>query len=106
MWQVVTGGRLEVTALGDEVNECARIQQSARDGAVLASKTLLERLEDADASELGIDPDRAAYRTVGELEHATDKAIRDAGGIAVTSVGAGSPRAAAPSGLEVDVEPR
>ena len=30
--QVVTGGRLEVTALGDEVNECARIQQSARDG--------------------------------------------------------------------------
>ena len=31
--QVVTGGRLEVTALGDEVNECARIQQSARDGA-------------------------------------------------------------------------
>ena len=43
--QVITGGRLEVTALGDEVNECARIQQSARDGALLASKPLVERLD-------------------------------------------------------------
>jgi class 3 adenylate cyclase len=29
MGQLVTGGRLEVTALGDEVNECARILQSS-----------------------------------------------------------------------------
>ena len=50
MGQVVTGGRLEVTALGDEVNECARIQQSARDGAVLASKAVIERLVDGDAT--------------------------------------------------------
>ena len=28
--QLTTSGRLEVTALGDEVNECARIEQSAR----------------------------------------------------------------------------
>ena len=34
-----------MTALGDEVNECARIQQSARDGALLASKPLVERLD-------------------------------------------------------------
>jgi class 3 adenylate cyclase len=41
MGQLVTGGRLEVTALGDAVNECARIQQSAREGEVLASKNLI-----------------------------------------------------------------
>jgi len=50
--QVITGGRLEVTALGDEVNECARIQQSARDGALLASKPLVERLDRAVRAEL------------------------------------------------------
>jgi len=84
--QVVTGGRLEVTALGDEVNEAARIQQSARDGALLASKSLLERLEPGDAAALGLDPDRIRYRTLGELEGATDKARRDAGSVPVTEL--------------------
>ncbi|MBW3609161.1 MAG: hypothetical protein KY463_12555, partial [Actinobacteria bacterium] len=46
MGQLVTGGRLEVTALGDRVNEAARIQASARDGEVLASKSLIEHLAD------------------------------------------------------------
>jgi class 3 adenylate cyclase len=92
MGQVVTGGRLEVTALGDEVNECARIQQSARDGAGFASKTILEQLSREDAEALGIDPDRTTYRTVAELPGATGKSIRDAGGIAVADLpGAGSP---------------
>ena len=86
MGQVVTGGRLEVTALGDEVNECARIQESARDGAVLASKALVERLDPEHAREIGIDPDTVAYCTVGELPGATDKAVRDAGSIPVTEV--------------------
>jgi class 3 adenylate cyclase len=86
MGQVVTGGRLEVTALGDEVNECARIQETARDGAVLASKALIERLEPDDADRLGIDPETVAYCTIAELEGATDKAIRDAGAIPVTEV--------------------
>jgi len=45
MGQVVTRGRLEVTALGDEVNECARIQRAASGGAILASKGVLERLD-------------------------------------------------------------
>ena len=84
MGQLVTGGRLEVTALGDRVNEAARIQESARDGEVLASKSLLEHLSDDDAAALGIDPDSVIYRTVAELESATDKALRDAGGIPVT----------------------
>lgn len=86
MGQLVTGGRLEVTALGDEVNECARIQQSARDGQVLVSKTLLEHLTDADADALGIDPDGVLYRTLLELPGATDKAKRDAGSIPVTTL--------------------
>jgi class 3 adenylate cyclase len=45
MGQVVTGGRLGVTALGDEVNECARMKQTATGGALLASKALIERLD-------------------------------------------------------------
>ena len=84
--QVVTGGRLEVTALGDEVNEAARIQQSARDGALLASKSLLERLEPDDAAALDLDPDRIRYRTLAELEGATDKARRDAGNVAIAEI--------------------
>jgi class 3 adenylate cyclase len=86
MGQVVTGGRLEVTALGDEVNECARIQESARDGTVFASKPLIERLDPEHANTIGIDPDTVAYQTVSELPDATEKAVRDAGSIPVTEV--------------------
>ena len=43
--QVATSGRLEVTALGDQMNECARIEAAATGGAILASKDLIERLE-------------------------------------------------------------
>jgi class 3 adenylate cyclase len=84
MGQLVTGGRLEVTALGDRVNEAARIQESARDGEVLASKSLIEHLTDEDAGALGVDPDGVIYRTITELDGVSDKAIRDAGGIPVT----------------------
>ncbi|MGI8597608.1 MAG: hypothetical protein ACR2LY_10080 [Thermoleophilaceae bacterium] len=86
--QVVTGGRLEVTALGDEMNECARIEQSSSDGEVLASKGLVERLSSSDADALGLDGERLRYRTVAELPGAGEKAIRDAGGVAVAEVGA------------------
>ncbi len=84
MGQLVTGGRLEVTALGDEVNECARVQESARDGCVLATKVLVEHLTDADADDLGIDADGVLYRPISWLPGATDKAKRDAGGLPVT----------------------
>jgi class 3 adenylate cyclase len=90
--QIVTGGRLEVTALGDEVNECARIQQSARDGALLASKPLVERLDPEVAEAFGLDPLTITYRTVGELPGVTPKAVRDAGGIPVVAVGPQSTR--------------
>jgi class 3 adenylate cyclase len=88
MGQVVTGGRIEVTALGDEVNEGARVQQSAKEGQVLATKDLIERLTPEDAEALGMDPDRLVYTTLSELPEATEKARRDAGGIAVVDVGA------------------
>lgn len=86
MGQLVTGGRLEPTALGDEVNQCARIQQSARGGQILVSKSLLEQLTDADAQAVAVDPDRLLYTTVAELQGATDKAVRDAGGVPVAAV--------------------
>lgn len=86
MGQLVTGGRLEVTALGDEVNECARIQQAATEGEALASKLLIEQLTEDDASILQIDPDSTRYRMVSELPGVTSKGVRDAGGIPVAPV--------------------
>ena len=84
MGQLVTDGRLEVTALGDRVNECARIQQSASDGQALASKSLIEHLTDSDAAAIGIDPHGVLYRAVEQLPGADDKAKRDAGNVPVT----------------------
>jgi len=86
MGQLNTGGRLEVTALGDAVNECARIQESARDGEILLSKALVENLDPEAASALGLDPDAVSYVSISQLAHASEKAIRDAGGIAVASL--------------------
>jgi class 3 adenylate cyclase len=86
MGQLVTGGRLEVTALGDTVNEAARIQESARDGQVLASKSLLEHLSGEDAAALDIDPDAVIYKTIEELPTANSKAKRDAGTVPVTAL--------------------
>jgi class 3 adenylate cyclase len=84
MGQLVTGGRLEVTALGDRVNETARIQESARDGQALASKSLIEHLSDEDAAAAGIDHDKIVYTMVSEVAGATDKAVRDAGHLPVS----------------------
>jgi class 3 adenylate cyclase len=84
--QVATGGRLEVTALGDEMNEAARIESAARGGTALASKLLLERLDPSAADDLGIDLDDMTYTTVGALDGSSDKAVRDAGSISVTII--------------------
>ncbi len=83
--QVSTGGRLEVTALGDEMNEAARIESVAPAGVVLSSKPLVERLSTEDAAALGVEPDALAYRTVAELVEG-GKAARDAGSIAVAEL--------------------
>ncbi len=83
--QVSAAGRLEVTALGDEMNEAARIESVASAGVILGSKPLIERLDDEDAAALGIDPDGLAYRPLSELG-ASEKALRDAGAIAVAEL--------------------
>ena len=84
--QVATGGRLEVTALGDEVNEAARIEGAASGGALLGSKAVIERLEPDDAQALALEPDSLSYRTVADLAGAGEKAARDAGSIAVAEL--------------------
>lgn len=80
---IITSGRSEVTALGDEVNEAARIEACAAGGRALASKSLLERLDPDDAAALDIDPNHLSYTQLAELETATEKARRDAPAIAV-----------------------
>jgi class 3 adenylate cyclase len=87
MGQVVTGGRLEVTALGDEVNEAARIQHVARGGAVLASKALVEHLDEEDAGRLGVDPSGLRYDLLAEMPGANPKDVRDAGRIPLAELG-------------------
>ena len=65
---ISTAGRSEVTALGDEVNEAARIEACASGGRALASKDLMERLDPEDAAALDLDPDRVTYTPLGELD--------------------------------------
>jgi class 3 adenylate cyclase len=83
---ISTAGRSEVTALGDEVNEGARIEACASGGRALASKDLVERLGPEDAAALDLDPTRVSYVPLGELATATEKARRDAPTIPVCEV--------------------
>ncbi len=80
---ISTVGRTEVTALGDDVNDAARIEPCAARGQILASKQLVERLTPALADELAVDLDGGAYTQLGDLTTATEKARRDAPSIAV-----------------------
>ena len=84
--RITTVGRSEVTALGDEVNEAARIEACATGGRTIASKLLVERLNPADAQALEIDPDHASYTPLADLATTTDKARRNAPAIAVCDV--------------------
>jgi class 3 adenylate cyclase len=77
---------LEVTALGDEVTECARIEHVATGGQTLASKAVVERLDPDHAAELWLSPKRLHYRVLAELVHEDPKAVRDAGSIAVVDL--------------------
>ena len=86
MGRILTGGRSEVNALGDEVNEAARIEACATGGKALASKSLIERLNRTDADTLRLDTTHTTYTPLSELPTATDKARRDAPSIAVCEV--------------------
>ena len=81
--RITTSARTEVTALGDQVNEGARIEACATGGRTLASKDLVERLDAADAAVLGLDLDDITYTQLADLATASDKARRDAPAIAV-----------------------
>jgi class 3 adenylate cyclase len=83
MGRILTEGRSEVTAIGDEMNEAARIEACATGGRMFASKTLIERLNQADANALGLDTSHTTYTPLTDLSTATDKARRDAPSIAV-----------------------
>jgi class 3 adenylate cyclase len=84
--RLMTSGRAEVTALGDEVNEGARLEACATNGLALASKALIDRLDAGDAAALDIDPAKLSYTMLAELPTATEKARRDAPAIAVCEV--------------------
>lgn len=80
---ISTAARAEVTALGEEVNEAARIETCATGGRILASRPLVERLSPGDAEALGIDAGHVTYTLLADLDSATDKARRDAPAVAV-----------------------
>jgi class 3 adenylate cyclase len=84
--RLLTTGRTEITALGDEVNEAARIEACATEGRTLASKQLLERLDETDAEALALAVDHLQYTPLSELPHVPDKARRDAPTIAVANL--------------------
>lgn len=67
------------------MNEAARIEAVASDGAILASKAIVERLDAKEAAELEIDGDAIPYKSLSELG-AEGKALRDAGAISVAEL--------------------
>ena len=77
--QIATSGRTEVTALGDQVNETARIEACASGGRALASKDLIERLDRGDAAALDVDPDQVTYTALADLSTATESPPRCSG---------------------------
>lgn len=84
--RLLTSGRTEVTALGDEINEGARIEACATGGRILASKGLIERLEPDDARALRLDPIHMDYAPLAGLPHVPDKARRDAPALSVAEL--------------------
>jgi class 3 adenylate cyclase len=83
---ISTGGRNEVTALGDEVNEGARIEACAGGGRTLASKALVERLDTTMQWPWASIPIGSATPLWPTCRR-PDKARRDAPAIAVCDVG-------------------
>jgi class 3 adenylate cyclase len=84
--RLLTAGRIDLTAIGDEVNEAARIEACATGGRALASKALIERLDPGDAGSAGVDPEHIRYVMLSELATATEKARRDAPAMSVCEI--------------------
>ena len=83
---LLTSGRTDVTALGDEMNEAARIEACATGGRILASKRLIERLDRDDAAALAVDPSSLRFTPLADLPGAPEKARRDAPSLAVCTL--------------------
>jgi class 3 adenylate cyclase len=81
--QVVPGGPLDVTALGDEVTECARMQESTHGGRISVSKAFVELLDADDAAALEVDAVNVTYEPLGRVPGVGAKAVRDAATLAV-----------------------
>jgi class 3 adenylate cyclase len=63
---LLTSGRADATALGDEMNEAARIEACAAGGRTLASKALVERLSPEDLAVVDIDSSRLRFTQLRE----------------------------------------
>lgn len=79
--QLLTAGRADVTALGDEVDETARIEACATGGRALGSKALVERVDPGEAEALGLV--HPSFTMLTDLEIATERAKRDAPALSV-----------------------
>lgn len=104
MGQLVPGSRLEVTALGDEVNECARIQEAAEAGSILASKPFIELIDPDELEECSIDPTKLVYEPLANLPGVSEKGVRDAGTLPVTRLQACGARERARELIGQDLE--
>ncbi len=67
--RILTAGRCEVTALGNEMNEAARIEACGSGGRRLASKALIERLSRADADALELDTRHTTHTAARRTGH-------------------------------------
>jgi hypothetical protein len=84
--QVTTRSRLEITALGRELDECAWIQQWARGGEVLASNGLIEQLSARHAMRLGLRRERLVFRALDTPPPAAMASGEDGSVISVTDI--------------------
>lgn len=79
MGQMVTGGRLEVTALGEEVNDCARMLEASSGGNLLLSKPFCEKIQGKFSQEnIMLDPSTLVYKTLDQFD-LSQKARTDTG---------------------------
>jgi len=86
--QVLTAGRLEVIAVGSEMDEAAQIERCAASGQILASKDLLDRLARSDVARLRLPLRELRFRSLGELLPGTGDARAELGHVVVSDVSA------------------
>lgn len=85
--QVTTRGRVEITALGPELDECAWIQHSARGGEVLASSELIGQLSVRHATRLGLRRERLEFRALGSPPSSAMSSGEGGSAVSVADIG-------------------